>query len=240
MKKSEKKLDSNKNKKSNDPGSSDNQNFIKIITSPKKFISSRKDEGYFDLIRLLFIVFLPYLFLSLLVGYFREGTNIASIILGFINLSLNFVFLIFAIPALIYLGVLILKGNRDFFYTFRATSYMVIIFYLYLYVALFFLIVLPINLTPLNELEATFNSGLITDISEDFIYEKLIEFFTQTGVIVNLLISLIALIHAFIILVIGLSETQKFTKLRSFFLVCLSILIFVVVFSIVGILLQYV
>jgi hypothetical protein len=214
---------------------------LDLILKPRQYIKSTEDESYLHVLRKVFIVFIPYMVLFLIISTLAESLNFAQLILLFIDMVIGFIFVLFAIPAVLYLGVAVLKGKKSFLSIFRASSYMIMIFYIYLYITMFFSIVAPVDMSAINEINEIANgaSQLPVEYQNQLVQENLVAFLSQPGAIINLILSIIALIHSLIILIIGISQTQNFSKVRAFFSIAISLSVFILLLVFISFLLQY-
>lgn len=199
--------------------------FVKLkglMFSPGKILSQKED--WVDVLRFYFIVFFSYLIIGNLISLYYGNLNWAGFVLSFIT-SVIFTFLIvFLVTAIAHLGVMILRGKKGFFETFKPVTYALTIVGVYMFISLIIALIIPFNALSQESLEY---AQQIQD--PELVNQILVDFFMQPGAIVSLILGILSLIHFLVFSIAGISKHQNISKVKSTFAIILGLLIFLVV-----------
>lgn len=205
----------------------------RLFFHPKKFFDEvEKEKSYSGIIFFYVKVSLVLIVVQLLTNVatllITSGSELVigifnSIISSLINLGLAF-FVPFIYAVVIHLGVLIFKGKKGFFNTYKPIAYTLSIQSIYSLIAL--VIVWPI---------AMINASSISSLPiEESLWQN--SGFVTVMVLYGL-ITLISIINLFYTGTIGISKLQKISKLRAFLaIIVMCIIVLIAVALLVGLL----
>lgn len=205
--------------------------FVKVkemFVSPSKFLSSvEKKKDYVDVLKPFFILYFIYFLISPVINLYNGIINWYAFVLYVIYAMIVPIILVFLSAGVIHLGVLIFKGKQKFFNTFKPVSYALVILVVYMYLSL-----LAFAIVPYSFLDAT----AVAEAGVDELKQMYNEFLAQPGVIINLIIMVVSLIHFFVFSVKGIAKFQKISKGRAFASIIAGGLLFLAFLTILGIL----
>ncbi len=205
----------------------------KLFFHPTKFFSSvEKDKDYskvmFFYVKMTVVATIVSFVCSLILLSVQNkiaGAGIFNLLTSGI-VSIGFAFLIpFIISFIVHIGVLIFKGRKGYFSTYKSITYPLTITLIY---GIFSTIIVNIigitSPVSISQEQLTTNPELILQ-EPGFIASMVIAF----------IILLISLIHSLTVQVIGIAKFQKMSKLRAFF----AIIVIPLILIIIGIIFLY-
>lgn len=209
-----------------------------LFLHQEKFLASVENEkDYRTIIRNFFAIYFVYCLIVLIIGLINNAGEfgvvemISGFLLGIITYFIIGIVTLFACSGIIYVGILIFRGRQGFFNTFKPVTYALVIIYIYMFFSLILSLFFPVSLSSLQNIQATQDTELVIQTYK--------EYFSQPGAIINLIIGLISIIHAFVFAVAGLSKFQKIKKLKAGFSIILSLVLLCALIVLFGILLYF-
>ncbi len=201
----------------------------KLYFYPKEFFKSvEKEEDYFPILKIFIFFYLLSFIVSISVAFFfiSNDFGIYDFIFAFIT-AIIFSFLYpFAISGIFHIGTKIFKTKKEFFKTFKPVTYALIVGAVYTILTSILIIFFPIDNSILYSAQQTQDMEILK--------QTYIEYFSQPGAIIDVVLTAVALIHIFALSIFGISKFHKITKSKAAAAIVISSLLFFVAITLIS------
>ncbi len=150
-------------------------------------------------------------------------TKKIEIIPAIFNFSIGIIWgvaLAFILPGIVHIWVILFGGKEKYFNTFKPIVYGMIIWVTYSFILFVLSIVFPIDQSILQGFENLQDS--------ESLKQSFSKFFSDRNVIINILISLVGIIHVSIFSIKSVSKFQKISKLKAFWAIVLAAVVIII------------
>ncbi len=190
-----------------------------LFFKPSKFLTKlEKEKSYQVVLRDYVLFYMSYVLISLIISIALSQITLYQGLFEFIMQLIYTVIIIFALSALIHMGVLIFRQNKKFIETYKVAGYSLIIATVYSYLILIFSYMIPFDTSLIQQMQTTANP--------DTVQQLFTQFLSQPGVILAIIINITGIIHSLVFLIMGISKFHQLSKLKSFFAIILPIIAF--------------
>jgi hypothetical protein len=193
------------------------EKYWNLFFKPKKFLNDVENEKeYFPIFRTYLIFYLINFLLMSFISYFilKETFSNLDFLRGIVLSIFSASVYSFGFSGLFYLGTKLFRSKGSYFNTFKPVTYALIIGMVYSIIISIILGVVPVDNSILQSIQG----------SQDVEYLKSAykSFFSQPGVILLTLLTLISFIHSFVFSVIGISKFHNISKGKSTMAILIS------------------
>jgi hypothetical protein len=218
-------------KKEERKSSKPKKNYLDLFFHPNKFLESiENDKEYWPILRVYLIITIISFIVSLTVQTFvlnLSGT-IWQVLWGLILAIIIATIWSFAISGLCYLGAKLLKSKGEYFNIFKPVTYGLVILVIYGMISTILIGFFPIDNSILMKIQEVQDVTVVNNLYK--------QFFSQTGVIIYLLIFLISLVHWFIFSFTGIAKFHKISKGKAVGAIIVSLIGLIIVAFLISLL----
>ncbi|MEM3112952.1 MAG: YIP1 family protein [Candidatus Pacearchaeota archaeon] len=196
-----------------------------MFVFPGLFFDKIKKEKLQDSLKLFFGFYILSILVVALISIYQNYQDqrsiyiwLAEIIYSTINGLFYIGLIFFLLSYIIFLVAKIFSSKKDFLSSSKIVLYSIIIWFIYYFISLIFFYLFTFDNSMLQALQVTQNKEVQKEI--------FLSFLKQPGAIINLMITLIAIIHIFIFSLIGVSKFYDIKKGKAFVIIIISWIIF--------------
>jgi len=196
---------------------------------PNNFLKSVESEkGYKPLLKTVVIFYFLFLMIGNSIAFYAGRINTPLFLLGIIYGILAPIVVLFILSGIIHAGVYLFKKKIDFNNTYKTIAYAIMLFLVYQFILLAVSLILPIDSTGINSIQTN------PTITQDQLIQILKDFLSQPGAIINLILSLMGIIHVFVFSIKAISKFHKLDGFKSSLAIVIPWIILILFFMILS------